>query len=73
VIWVSFPTGVDGATYYSYLLRMWRVPSSGDHSWRIQLENVRTGEKLGYSSLGELLAYLSKVTAREAEPTGEGK
>ncbi len=70
---MSFPTGVDGATYYSYLLRIWQVPTNEDHSWRIQLENVQTGEKHGYSSLGELLTYLRLVTAQKDNPTDEGK
>jgi hypothetical protein len=70
---VSVPTGVDGATYYSYLLRIWQVPTNEDHSWRIQLENVQTGEKHGYSSLGELLTYLRLVTTQNDIPPSEGK
>jgi hypothetical protein len=63
---------MDGATYYSYLLRMWQVPTDGDHIWRIQLENVQTGEKCGFVSLEELLAYLSQLTANKNELSGEG-
>jgi hypothetical protein len=52
---------------------MWQVPSDGDFTcWRIQLENVQTGEKHGFASLEELLAYLSQVTTQEDYLTGEG-
>jgi hypothetical protein len=71
-IWVSFATGMDGATYYSYLLRIWQVPNNDERAWRIQLENVQTGEKHGFASLEELLVYLGQVTAQEGNPTGEG-
>jgi hypothetical protein len=69
---VSFATGVDGSIYYSYLLRIWQVPSNGGHTWRIQLENVQTGEKCGFTNLEELLAYLSQVTLQENSTSGEG-
>ena len=62
----------EGATYYSYLLRMWQVPTNGEHAWRILLENVQTGEKRGFASLEELLAYLSQVTTNKDETFGEG-
>ena len=69
---MSCATGVNADTYYSYLLRMWQVPTSEEHTWRIQLENVQSGEKHGFASLEELLAYLSQVTTRENNLTGEG-
>ncbi len=58
--------------YYSYLLRIWQVPTSEEHTWRIQLENVQTGEKCGFASLEELLAYLRQVTTQKDDLTGEG-
>jgi hypothetical protein len=51
---------------------MWQVPANGEHIWRIQLENVKTGEKQGFTSLEELIFYLSQVTAQADNPSGEG-
>jgi hypothetical protein len=67
---VSSALGVEGAIYYSYLLRLWQVPTSDEHTWRIQLENVRTGEKQWFASLEELLAFLSRETAEIKEISG---
>ena len=69
---MSYAMGVVGSIYYSFLLRMWQVPSNEDCTWRIQLENVQTGQKCGFTSLAELLAYLRQVTAQKGNPAGEG-
>ena len=42
---------------YSYLLRLW----CEDHAhryWRISLQDVQTGERIGFASLGSLTDYL---------------
>ena len=62
----------ESAVYYSYLLRLWQVPTNNEFAWRILLENVRTGEKRGFTSLEELLAYLSQVTSKRFEKSAEG-
>jgi hypothetical protein len=62
----------EGATNYSFLLRLWQVPTNEQYDWRILLENVQTGEKRGFASLKELLTYLSQVTAETNETLGEG-
>lgn len=59
-------------SYYSFLLRMWQVPMNDERIWRIQLENVQTGEKRGFNSLEELLSYLNQVTTQENDSAGEG-
>ncbi|OGO62572.1 MAG: hypothetical protein A2030_11285 [Chloroflexi bacterium RBG_19FT_COMBO_50_10] len=59
-------------TYISFLLRLWQVPTNGEHAWRVLLENVQTGEKRGFAGLEELLAYLCQVTADTNETSGEG-
>jgi hypothetical protein len=59
-------------TYHSFLLRLWQVPTNDEYAWRIQLENIQTGEKRGFTSLEELLAYLSQLTAETDETSGEG-
>jgi hypothetical protein len=61
-----------GATNYSFLLRLWQVPTNEKHDWRILLENVQTGEKRGFAGLEELLAYLSQVIVETNETSGEG-
>jgi hypothetical protein len=63
---------MSSTTYYSFLLRLWQVPTNGDHAWRIQLEDVQTGEKRGFISLEELLTYLSQVTEEGNQTSGEG-
>jgi hypothetical protein len=46
------------AAYQSYLLRLWRA-RSGEHTvWRASLENPHTGERVGFASLKQLLAFL---------------
>ncbi len=52
---------IEPVRYYSYLLRMWQVPSDEDHTCRIRLESVPTGEKYSFSTLDELLVYLRRV------------
>jgi len=62
----------EGVAHFSYLLRLWQVPTDGGYAWRILLENVQTGEKRGFTSLNELLDYLGQVTAENDVPSGEG-
>ncbi|MFZ2097084.1 MAG: hypothetical protein WAV05_10640 [Anaerolineales bacterium] len=64
--------GAEDTIYYSYLLRMWQVPTNNERTWRIQLENVQTGEKSGFASLEDLFTCLRKVTKGEDHPSGEG-
>ena len=47
--------------YVSYLLRLWQVPSAEDHTWRIVLENVQSGEKSGFGNFKELATYLRQM------------
>jgi hypothetical protein len=56
----------------SYLLRLWQVSSNGEQAWRILLENVQTGEKRGFASLEELLAYLRRLSAKNDDALSEG-
>ena len=52
----------NGATYMSYLLRLWRVIEGGEAAWRASLEDPHTGERLGFAGLWELLNYLEART-----------
>ncbi len=56
--------------YHSYLLRLWQVPIDEGHHWRIVLEEVGTGEKWGFSSFDDLLAFLQRSPVPGIELTG---
>jgi hypothetical protein len=62
----------EGVVYFSYLLRLWQVPTDGGYAWRVLLESVRTGEKCGFTSLKELMDYLGQVTAEDIVSTNKG-
>jgi hypothetical protein len=49
----------------SFLLSLWQVPDEERQSCRVLLENIRTGEKLGFASLQDLNGYLQQVLVRE--------
>lgn len=46
------------ATYHSYLLRLWQVQGESGAGWRASLEDVQTGELLGFQDLATLLQFL---------------
>ena len=52
--------------YQSYLLRIWLVKSEDAYSWRASLEDVKTGELLGFASLDELVAFLENTPVYKA-------
>ena len=43
--------------YRSFLLRLWYAAGDGG-AWRAQLVDPRTGERLGFSTLAALVAFL---------------
>ncbi len=47
--------------YQSYMLRLWR--ESDATPWRASLESTATGEKQGFASLSDLIAYLQSQAA----------
>ena len=47
--------------YHSYLLRMWRVQGDEGVDWRASLEEVQSGELLGFPDLAALLGYLEAL------------
>ena len=49
-------------TYHSYLLRLWQVHGESAAGWRASLEDVQTGELLGFQDLATLLQYLENQT-----------
>jgi hypothetical protein len=54
--------------HLSYLLRLWSVTNCEDRRWRCSLENVQTGERIGFANLEALHAFLDK----EIDSTQEG-
>jgi len=47
--------------HLSYLLRLWRMQGDGA-AWRCSVESPHTGERLGFGSLDELIAFLREQT-----------
>lgn len=48
--------------YTSYLLRVWRVGEQERTTCRALLENIATGERVGFGDLDGLLVFLEKQT-----------
>jgi hypothetical protein len=51
-------TKIEDQDYHSYLLRLWRVTSARETTWRASLENPHTGECSGFPSLEALFRHL---------------
>jgi hypothetical protein len=51
--------------YRAYMLRLWRLDGKG--SWRARLENVETGEQLGFASLEKLIEFLQSLDSEKDE------
>lgn len=49
--------------YTSFLLRLWQVRRDEALVWQASLENVRTGERVGFATVEALVAYLREQTA----------
>jgi hypothetical protein len=46
--------------YRAYLLRLWRIEDGEKAIWRASLQDVRTGQRLGFADLDEAIAHLRK-------------
>jgi hypothetical protein len=44
--------------YLSYLLRLWQITDAGKIAWRASLEDPRTGERQGFTSLEGMISFL---------------
>jgi hypothetical protein len=49
--------------YRSYVLRLWRSSTEETADWRASLEEVQTGERLGFASLEALIEHLLTIVA----------
>jgi hypothetical protein len=56
-------SGGDNRRYHAYLLRIWREDEGTP--WRLQIEDSRTHETVGFPTLIKLLAYLDDQIAEE--------
>jgi hypothetical protein len=57
----------QGRRYLSYLLRLWQTERGGALVWQASLEHAGTGERRGFASLADLVAFLEQETAPEDE------
>jgi hypothetical protein len=46
--------------YHAGLLRLWRVGTGGP--WRVSLQDAESGERIGFTDLDHLFAYLRRLT-----------
>jgi hypothetical protein len=51
----------------SYLLRLWPTGSAEQQVWRASLENVQTGERMGFANLEQLFVYLMQQIEHNRE------
>ncbi len=49
--------------YSSYLLRIWHVADGEVLEWRIYLQDLATGQRLGFANLENLFAFLETASA----------
>jgi len=48
--------------YFAYLLRLWHVHQQKGWSWRASLESPTSGNRLGFTSIDDLCAFLRRET-----------
>lgn len=48
--------------YHAYLLRIWQDIYDGQPVWRASLENAKTGERIGFATLTDLVQFLCAQT-----------
>lgn len=53
--------------YRAYLLRLWQAESSGRAVWRASLEDSHTGERRGFATISDLVAFLKDQTYMDLE------
>ena len=56
----------------SYVLRLWQISDGERAVWRAALQDVRTGERIGFPDLDAAWRYLRAQTGREHEPAATG-
>jgi hypothetical protein len=46
--------------YQAYMLRIWRTTYQGQWQWHASLESPHTGERVSFTSLEQLFAFLKE-------------
>lgn len=59
---------MEDKTYFSYLLRTWRVVRGNDLVWMASLDDPHTGKRHSFTSLESLFAFLLKQTQAADRP-----
>jgi hypothetical protein len=57
--------------YSSYLLRVWHSAEGDPQGYRISLQDLATGERLGFATLVSLFAFF-EATSAEASTNANG-
>jgi hypothetical protein len=57
----------------SYLLRLWCAGEPQAGNWQASLEDPFTGERVGFSSLEQLFAYLIELSERDSGLSAENQ
>jgi hypothetical protein len=63
---------MEDKTYYSYLLRMWRVLRGDELVWLASLDDPHTGKRRSFESLESLFAFLRRQ-AQEADRQAQSR
>ncbi len=53
--------------YLAYLIRLWQTGDSGSFTWRVSLEDPRSGQRLGFANLQSVFAFLKEQTEKQEE------
>jgi hypothetical protein len=56
----------------SFILRLWQVEQSDTPDWQASVEILKTGKRIGFSSLEQLFAFLIDFTEAncDVQPVG---
>ena len=54
--------------YHAGLLRLWREGEGG--AWRVSLQPIDGGERIGFAELEQLFAYLRRLTGDTPDERG---
>ncbi|MBN1640921.1 MAG: hypothetical protein JXA09_06775 [Anaerolineae bacterium] len=57
----------------AYVLRLWRVSDGERAIWRASLQDVRSGERVGFAGLDEAMAYLQQQIGAPSEVEHSGR
>ena len=65
------PVGPHQGYALAYLLRLWRITDGDEQVWRASLQDVRTGERLGFPSLDDAVGYVRAQIGAQSNAAGK--